>query len=587
MSSTTPPLRTHWQLLGIATLLAYGGMLWQHGQRLWTLDYFQFFPVYLIAVGWMTAKAVRKLDARDENVWHIEVISMVLSVVSYGAAIWYGSPWLGALSLLLLGNAILAPMQSARRSWRLLALLIPLPLGLDRQVVQKLQQISSFRASQLLDFCGVPHVMRGNVLELGAHRFFVEEACSGIGSIYLMVAATALYVVFNRIRFIRAVPLLASVLWWAIVANTLRIVIIAASAYMLQLDLSHGWKHELLGIVMMLIAFAGICSTRYLVDFIFAPIKEERMPRLLDDLEKGESPGLTPTILWDLGTMHDRSRLESRRLVSYFATVSRSGMLAGTILLLLAFAATYWGIAGRNLYAAMSNASPAAVSPTAPTTSAEQFGSLGEDCFRNIRGIDSLSYSRTADDVPDVSHSSRPTSKRWLLESPGGTMTMSVSGPFHDPHDVIRSRIDQHWKLEQLSVHSLPSHAPKRNLLTLQMTDKNGERSHIHSCQIRPSGELVQVPAGYSTGMTQQFRDRVTAEIAENNDAVVWQLELEVHKSGASLAAEFQSEHILFADMVSTVRATWKNASRTRVVEHVARSSPKEDSDSQQLREKR
>ncbi len=65
----------------------------------------------------------------------------------------------------------------------------------------------------------VPHMRNANIIEIKGIQLFVEEACSGIGSLYALLAAAALLLLINRRSFFCSVLVLLSVPVWAMMGN--------------------------------------------------------------------------------------------------------------------------------------------------------------------------------------------------------------------------------------------------------------------------------------------------------------------------------------------------------------------------------
>src|SRR5436853_413288 len=81
-------------------------------------------------------------------------------------------------------------------AWFFLWLLIPPPLNLDQRLVTRLQTFTARQSSRLLDQLGVLHVMQGNVVVIPHKHLLVEEACSGINSLFSMLACTLFFVLW-------------------------------------------------------------------------------------------------------------------------------------------------------------------------------------------------------------------------------------------------------------------------------------------------------------------------------------------------------------------------------------------------------
>jgi exosortase len=156
--------------------------------------------------------------------------------------------------------------------WAALWLVIPPPLGWDVFLIQRLQHSTSRTASLMLDTWGVRHLMEGNVLVLPNHRLLVEEACSGINSTVVLLAAAVLFAVAARRPAVWSLLLIISSIVWSAAANMVRVVAVAVAQSAYNLDWSSGWQHELLGFGTFLFALWMLFSTDRLLAFLLSPI---------------------------------------------------------------------------------------------------------------------------------------------------------------------------------------------------------------------------------------------------------------------------------------------------------------------------
>ena len=135
---------------------------------------------------------------------------------------------MAAALLYAVGGARL--FRAALPAWLLLWLIIPPPFELDRQLILWLQSLTTRWASAVLDFLGQYHVLAGNVVEIGGRRLFVEEACSGVNSLFSAAACTLFFVFLVRRPPLHAALLLAASVGWVLAANVVRV---AGIAYVL------------------------------------------------------------------------------------------------------------------------------------------------------------------------------------------------------------------------------------------------------------------------------------------------------------------------------------------------------------------
>lgn len=544
-----------WFVFFATVSLAYASLLKQHGLHLWRRDYFQFYPVFVVGVVYLTVQRFRSGVLPPGKVWRIEPVSLIVGILLVPVALWVASPWTAALSFLLVGNSLLCVNRHARQSWRLLALLIPLPLGRDQLFVQKLQQISSVKASVLLDAFGVPHRMRGNVLELADQRFLVEEACSGISSVYLMLATTCFCLVWYQTRAIRAVPLLLSVFWWAVVANVLRVFSIAAAHYFWRVDLSTGMLHELTGIVVLAFAFGMVYLSMQFLDFVFAPIGDGTVIR-----DNKVSLELTPTVLWNLFTVNDLSVAHGAR------PKPPLGLNVHRRLMLYSLSAFLCVSAAANLALAYVPGLLHIPRPlrhqqvTSDAAAAEIYGSLGEKLFREIPGVSVATFEHKTWQAGRDQEAFGESSSVWTIDADSGKIRISLDGPFRGWHDLAHSYGNRGWKIVDYEAVPIRPTADD-NQVTLQLIDAEGRSATLYYCCFQSNGELIRIPGhADSDGLATGFRNRLQGVGSDVVVTQVWQFQMLVPQSDNLIDSQAQAERQLFEQLVWTMLKRWRQS---------------------------
>ncbi|MEZ6131870.1 MAG: exosortase/archaeosortase family protein [Planctomycetaceae bacterium] len=544
----------HWLVFATAALLAYGSLLWEHGCHLWSRDHFQFFPVYVVTVVLLTAKNVREADFPQAGTWRVEPATCGIALLALVGSMWFWSPWLGAVSLLLLGNSLLNHFPDARRFWRLLVILIPLPLGLDEQLVHKLQLMSSVRASSLLDFLNVPHLMRGNVLELSEKRLFVEEACSGISSVYLLMAATLLFVALFEVRLIRSVPLQVSVVWWALIGNVCRIVAIAVAHAWRQVDLTTGWPHEVLGIVTLLLPLAGIASTKALIDFFLQSIGDDRQ---LDS--ENSTQALTATSLWNILTTVNRSLVYRSRSSQLAFIVGRRRMLNGLTMGLFGAAALYWGTLAAMAMHMSETPSSVSEASSGPSTRSAFVPALNRGTFDGIPGlrVDAFRTDERYRDHVSAAHV-RPLAA-WSFTAPAVQGTISILGPVPDAERTFPEAIEESWKFQETNTQSIPGHNSGGRMSMASLVNAAGQRARLYTCFLRSSGELVKrIQEDPTAGLATRLRSQLDLAATKRPGEAYWHLCLLTQpQTGVPVASELAAERHLFGLVLSALQRHW------------------------------
>lgn len=149
---------------------------------------------------------------------------------------------------------------------------LPLPMNLDVQLIGVLQSSSSWACSMALDALTVPNFRLANVIEVRDRQLFVEEACSGIGSMFALLAAASLLLLVNGRSLMVSAITLFSVPVWAMLGNFVRLLAIALAQHIYERDLSHGTDHEILGMATFLLAAGGLWMTEWFVANLLQPM---------------------------------------------------------------------------------------------------------------------------------------------------------------------------------------------------------------------------------------------------------------------------------------------------------------------------
>jgi exosortase len=240
-------------------------LLLLQGQRLWDDPNYQFFPLILAGAGYLAWRNTRDLGCLEPGK---QSLSQALIGVSWLLLAFAGliiAPWLGAVVALVAVLAVAYAWGGSRLvlgllpAWALLWVIVPLPF--EDSLTLSLQTIASRWSSTVLDLIGVIHLPSGLVIEVPGQRLFVEEACSGIHSLFTVVAGTLFFIFLTRCSVVRALVLLAAAVVWVLLGNTARIVTVAWALANHGIDLTSGWPHELLGQVVLVTALILIVST--------------------------------------------------------------------------------------------------------------------------------------------------------------------------------------------------------------------------------------------------------------------------------------------------------------------------------------
>lgn len=128
-------------------------------------------------------------------------------------------------------------------------LTLPPPNRWDEAIVGPLQANATTVSERVFEGLGWSVVRQGNVLQLPGLKLLVEEACSGVHSLYALIALGVAWVFFvDRPRWLEVVLVLVTVPV-AVAANSVRVIATGVLAYKVDPDYARGLTHELTGMV--------------------------------------------------------------------------------------------------------------------------------------------------------------------------------------------------------------------------------------------------------------------------------------------------------------------------------------------------
>lgn len=278
----TGPRRSPWLVILVATalVLAHLPLLSLHARQIWLRPHYQFFPLLLVGAAILFILRLRGLGTLKPGSTVATVGLLAAGWLILAAGELLHSSWLGAVAVLVTLVATCSAVGGLSllgRAWPallLLAVAVPPPFELDRTLILGLQGLTARWGSGVLDLLGVPHVLAGNVVEVSGQRFLVEEACSGVNSLFSVVAATLFLIFLTRRPPLAACLLLVAGIGWVLVANVVRVVLITYSGVVWGVDLGDGWRHTVVGLALFALAMFLVWSTDRLLVFLTAPATE-------------------------------------------------------------------------------------------------------------------------------------------------------------------------------------------------------------------------------------------------------------------------------------------------------------------------
>jgi len=267
----------------VVVALAHLPLLWQLAGRLWAIEHYQFFPLILLGAAYLGYRRVKRMEQFGASRRWLRIMLALGAFTLLAMAALLDSPWLAVVAAMvsiwmllysLGGRDLLGRVWPA---WLLLWLAVPMPLGLDEQLIQSLQRVATNWASGVLDLLGYRHLASGVVIELPERSFLVEEACSGIHSLFAALACTLFYLIISRRAWYRWLILLPAAVFWVVVANALRVTSVTVIGSTWDVPIAEGIGHQITGALVFVLALLMIVSTDRLLLFLLPKRRQNPM----------------------------------------------------------------------------------------------------------------------------------------------------------------------------------------------------------------------------------------------------------------------------------------------------------------------
>ncbi len=239
-------------LLGLV-LVGYLPLLVWHIGGLLQKPHYQF--IVFLPIGlWLLLQRDESPEQRapaQARGWLGTLFAAALLLVAFAGLVFAShvwSPWLGAVSALVATFACLwwacgkGNLSRWLPAWVFCWLLIPPPFGMDEDLIVGLRGVTTRMTSAVLDQLGILHLSYANVIELPGKSLFIADACSGIHSLYVLMAMALFLGLFNGRSTLHIIALLISTFGIVLFENVARLVAVAWGLRW-RMDLSEGPDH--------------------------------------------------------------------------------------------------------------------------------------------------------------------------------------------------------------------------------------------------------------------------------------------------------------------------------------------------------
>lgn len=422
-----------------------------------TQDHYHFFPFALVATGWFGWKRI------DWNNFAWNRVSLVLAsfdlLLLVGSCV-LNSPWLACVGFLFLVAAVSwSADHGGRRPYELALVFLTVvrpPVGADVQLIQWLQPFTSRMAGTVLDTLGIVHVVSGNIIDLADKSLFVEEACSGVQSLFAILFVAAFIVAWQKRSPLHAILMLISAPICAISMNIARVAAIAIAWEWSGADLSEGLSHELLGYLLLTIATLFLFSADRCFRFVGSPVEEDWF------IQNSHTSSNPFALIWNQGW-------SSLRSVGQRTSVLRPTFLGVT-------AAVGFVLISAQCYSIFASESRTAIVRTdLSLTPPEKLG--------RFEFIDDQT------EVRSVSNSQGEYSRIWNYRGPGTSCRCSFDFPFVGWHDLRVCYRGLGWRVEDYEVSS-----EEWPVFSFRMSKPTGEHGYVTFSMMKSAGRPFRPP---------------------------------------------------------------------------------------------
>ncbi|MEL6546281.1 MAG: exosortase/archaeosortase family protein [Myxococcota bacterium] len=254
-------------LLAIVFGPVFAGML-----EVWLNDgdraYGLFVSVFVAYLVWEQRGRVAEL-MDDGAWWGLAVVCVGLAALVAGAVFDTVTLERVALPLTAIGLCL---FHLGTRASRTIAfalvfsfLMVPVPHGLYLAVAFPLQQLAAWLAALTLEGLGIAVFLEGNILHLPHAVLGVNEACSGIRSLFSL---GVLSLAWSYLSFEKSLPraaLVLSVVPISVLTNSGRVVASGLTGRWFGRDVANGMAHDVSGWLVFLAALAGVAFVHSMI----------------------------------------------------------------------------------------------------------------------------------------------------------------------------------------------------------------------------------------------------------------------------------------------------------------------------------
>ncbi|MFC1646258.1 exosortase/archaeosortase family protein [Candidatus Omnitrophota bacterium] len=218
-------------------------------------------PFISIFIIWQMRQRLSKIKIKPSNLgWVFFISGIAIHLVSALWRIYFSSGF--SIILVLVGLVLLFLGKKHLRLLMFpilfLIFMIPLPLVAIAHMSFRLKIFVANTSTNIAKNLGIEAVREGSIIKTANSYVIVEDPCSGIRSLFALIALGALMTYFSNISKIKKAILFSSSIPIAISSNVIRVTGLLLASEIYGPKLATGLFHDVMGVLVFVFAFAGL-----------------------------------------------------------------------------------------------------------------------------------------------------------------------------------------------------------------------------------------------------------------------------------------------------------------------------------------
>lgn len=217
-----------------------------------------FVPLFALYFVWEKWGALTRAEVRPS---HLGLAPLAIGIAIKVWTLFYDSPFVSCVSMIFVISGLVL-LTAGRRVFSIVAvpiffllLMMPLPTPIYNRVALPMRHFAAVVGAIVLQGLGIPVLREGNVLVMPEQTLEVAEACSGMRFLTGFIALGVAFAYLCRRPMWERVVLVVSSVPIAILANALRVTLIALLTHWGFKSFVDGLPHS--GTAMVLFAFSA------------------------------------------------------------------------------------------------------------------------------------------------------------------------------------------------------------------------------------------------------------------------------------------------------------------------------------------